>query len=204
MYTKNQHKDHLRDMYWGYGGIDFGCDEKSVLDPTQADFLGCKHGGFSVASMDHLSTECAESRLWGGMHFTSSVSAGQELCKDLGSLGFERVQKLRNNSTLGEKHVKNKERPICVDMKAPTAKPSIVSSSKSGILCTKLRKDLFNDCELSEASNETEDFNTQPSSSSKETSNEGLSSLGALSASCTVSFFLTTILFGIFVIQDSF
>ena len=32
---------------------------------------------------------CGASRLDGGMHFTGAVAAGEELCKGIGTAGFE-------------------------------------------------------------------------------------------------------------------
>jgi len=155
-FTEEKYEDYLKDMYWGFGGIDFGCDEKSVLDPSQADFLGCKYGGFSISSMKHLSKDCADSRLWGGMHFTASISAGQELCAGLGSLGFQRINRIRNNSSLGSTHVKNSERPICRETNLPSLKPSSISLPDDVTLCTKLRRDLFNDCDPDASENTLE------------------------------------------------
>jgi len=117
--------ESLKNMYWGYGGVDFGCDEMSLLDPSRADFLGCKQGGFAISDMDMLAKECGESRLWGGMHFTASVPAGVELCKGLGTLGVEHMELIRNGSTLGSTHVKKGERPICsTHTMSPTDSPT--------------------------------------------------------------------------------
>jgi len=106
----------VKDMLWGYhdgDGVDFGCAQMSILDPVRAGFLGCKHGGFGIADMEHLARECGESRLWGGMHYTVSVPAGVELCQGLGTLGVERVDFLRNGSGLGSTYVRGDARPIC-------------------------------------------------------------------------------------------
>jgi len=117
----------LKEMQWGYGGIDFGCDDRSVLDPSRADFLGCKQGGFVIENMAALSEECGESRLWGGMHFTKSVDAGRDLCKGLGTMGWEYVTKIRNGSDLGSTHIRGVgERPQCsTDTARPTPPPSM-------------------------------------------------------------------------------
>jgi len=124
----------VTDMYWGYNngeGVDFGCEEMSLLDPVRAGFLGCKHGGFAIPNMEVLARECGESRLWGGMHFTDSVPAGVELCGGLGTLGVERVEFLRNGSELEGADVRGAERPVCsTDTEGPTDGPTKAPSLK--------------------------------------------------------------------------
>merc|ERR1712238_133250 len=112
-------------------GIDFGCEEMSILNPERAGFLGCKHGGFAIPHLQHLAEECGESRLWGGMHFTASVPAGVELCGGLGTLGVERVEFLRNGSGLEGADVRGAERPVCsTDTEGPTDGPTKAPSLK--------------------------------------------------------------------------
>ena len=36
-----------------------------------------------------IAAACGASRLDGGMHFTGAVAAGEELCKGIGTAGFE-------------------------------------------------------------------------------------------------------------------
>ena len=37
--------------------------------------------------------DCGLSRFWGGVHFLSSLSAGQQLCKPIGDLAYEFVDR---------------------------------------------------------------------------------------------------------------
>jgi hypothetical protein len=37
--------------------------------------------------------ECARSRVWGGVHFTAAIDEGQELCRPIGDLAFEFIQR---------------------------------------------------------------------------------------------------------------
>ena len=41
------------------------------------------------ARADWPTAACGASRLDGGMHFTGAVAAGEELCKGIGTAGFE-------------------------------------------------------------------------------------------------------------------
>ena len=43
----------------------------------------------TYATVDALAEACGASRLDGGMHFTGAVAAGEELCKGIGTAGFE-------------------------------------------------------------------------------------------------------------------
>ena len=113
IFTNHYFSKNITDMFWGYGGIDFGCSSLSVMDPVHADFLGCKQGGFKVENMKKLAQECGDSRLWGGMHFTAAVDAGHNLCQGIGELGFTYMEKIRNQSTFGLSHLKGGERPKC-------------------------------------------------------------------------------------------
>mmetsp|Transcript_20520 Transcript_20520/g.23543 ORF Transcript_20520/g.23543 Transcript_20520/m.23543 type:complete len:642 (+) Transcript_20520:44-1969(+) len=153
IFTHEYFEKNLTDMFWGYGGIDLGCSELSVLDPARADFLGCKQGGFTIPNMDALAKECGESRLWGGMHFTASVPAGRELCTGIGSLAFEYMQMIRNGSSLCEAHVKGDDRPQCsTTTSTPTNSPSAVTLAPSISIA-------------SSVSGETEKHSSSPTSS---------------------------------------
>jgi hypothetical protein len=43
------------------------------------------------ATFTEFENECATSRLWGGVHFKASLTAGQQLCRPIGDLAFEFV-----------------------------------------------------------------------------------------------------------------
>ena len=43
----------------------------------------------TYATVDALAAACGASRLDGGMHFTGAVQAGADLCKGIGTAGFE-------------------------------------------------------------------------------------------------------------------
>lgn len=132
-YTTSMFKRNLSDMYWGYGGVDFGCSELSVEDPIRADFLGCKQGGFVIRDMPDLVYQCSESRLWGGMHYRAAVDAGYELCTGLGSLALDLVETIRNGSDFGGQFHRQKDvRPLCSSRTmTPTQEPILVESTTS-------------------------------------------------------------------------
>ena len=48
----------------------------------------------------HYAQVCGESRLWGGMHFTASVSASQEICNNLGIDAYNYVKDILQGSNL--------------------------------------------------------------------------------------------------------
>jgi len=54
----------------------------------------------SMSTMTELSDNCAQSRLWGGMHFTKSITAAQQLCDGIGLKGYEYINSLLNGQPL--------------------------------------------------------------------------------------------------------
>ena len=48
----------------------------------------------TYTTVDALAAACGASRLDGGMHFTGAVQAGEELCKGIGTAGFEYASEL--------------------------------------------------------------------------------------------------------------
>ena len=66
--------------------------ERSAADPNSRPTAGrdgrpLNHDTY--ATVDALAAACGASRLDGGMHFTGAVEAGEELCKGIGTAGFE-------------------------------------------------------------------------------------------------------------------
>lgn len=74
-------------------GLSLFCDTHGI--PT----LGCKQKeSFYVHNMSELAMLCGESRLWGGMHFTDSIKAGNELAIGIGGLAMDFVKTIKNGS----------------------------------------------------------------------------------------------------------
>lgn len=46
----------------------------------------------SWATWTDFETDCGMSRYWGGVHFLSAVTAGQDIGKQIGDLAYEFVQ----------------------------------------------------------------------------------------------------------------
>ena len=51
---------------------------------------------YSFSSFSEAAEICGQSRLWGGMHFTKSIEAGQELCKNIGQRAANTMESLYN------------------------------------------------------------------------------------------------------------
>ena len=47
--------------------------------------------GYTFDNMTELYETCGTSRLWGGMHYSSSVPDSYELCDGVGVLGYDRL-----------------------------------------------------------------------------------------------------------------
>jgi len=60
---------------------------------------------FVLENMDDLKRVCGQSRLWGGMHFTASVSAAEEICDGIGALGMKLFDELKADSSWGQTFV---------------------------------------------------------------------------------------------------
>jgi len=54
---------------------------------------------YVLSNLEELRDVCAESRLWAGLHFPASVTAGIEICRGIGQLGFNYVNLMKNNAT---------------------------------------------------------------------------------------------------------
>lgn len=95
-YANGTGRQPLVNMTFGPGGISpLYCQD----DPTG---YGCKdEDEISSEDLDDYSRQCGESRLWGGMHFTASVTRANDVCSGLGMLAFERIVVLQNNSDFG-------------------------------------------------------------------------------------------------------
>jgi hypothetical protein len=68
---------------------------------------------FFVQDMPALRRVCGDSRLWGGMHFTGSVAAAEQICDGIGSLGLDLFNELKASSTWGDAYIKGDPRPTC-------------------------------------------------------------------------------------------
>ena len=95
----------------GPEGFNANCDNTLPMS-TQ---VGCGPGPYiTAASMDEVYALCANSRVWGGMHFSASISAAEEACTGLGTMGFDFATRLNAGSTWGSStKAGDTSRPIC-------------------------------------------------------------------------------------------
>ena len=54
----------------------------------------------SWANLIDFKSDCGQSRLWGGMHFTKSVPEGERLCRGIGERSLDFMQNLKNGSLM--------------------------------------------------------------------------------------------------------
>jgi hypothetical protein len=78
------------------GSDDFGWSvsvpaDSSVIEPGVTPATDITLGPW--ATFSDFERDCGLSRLWGGVHFSSALSAGQQLCKPVGDLAFEFVDR---------------------------------------------------------------------------------------------------------------
>ena len=69
---------------------------------------------YVLENMEELRDVCGESRLWGGMHYTASIEAGEQICSGLDDLAFDWVTFLANNATYHSPHYKSDQIGTCV------------------------------------------------------------------------------------------
>jgi len=94
-------------MSFGPDGLNIGCDGL-----YQGASFGCDDSeSFSLPDVETLRNVCGESRLWGGMHFTASVSASYELCGGLGDLAWADLLEVRNGSNFTSSYIKGDPLP---------------------------------------------------------------------------------------------
>ena len=90
----------------GPDGIVGGCGTDS---PFQ---IGCGQR-FQLNDMADLAALCGESRLWGGMHFTKAVEAGNDIVTGIGELAMEFVKTIKNGSNWTNQYMRGDKRPVC-------------------------------------------------------------------------------------------
>jgi hypothetical protein len=93
----------------GQRGFSVGCDGNN--NPFR---IGCD-ASFHVHNMTELASVCGESRLWGGMHFTKSVEAGNEIVAGIGELGMEFVKTIKAGSNWTNAYTLGSSRPVCAE-----------------------------------------------------------------------------------------
>jgi hypothetical protein len=69
----------------------------SVIEPGITPASDIVIGPF--ATFTDFETVCGLSRFWGGVHFLSSISAGQNMCKPIGDLAYEFLQAHLNGTS---------------------------------------------------------------------------------------------------------
>ena len=63
----------------------------SVIEPGVTPAAAITLGPW--ATFTEFEEDCQSSRLWGGVHFQSALTSGQQLCKPIGDLAFEFVDR---------------------------------------------------------------------------------------------------------------
>ena len=71
----------------------------STIEPGN----GAENISFTYQNMQNLYEDCAESRLWGGMHFTAAIKASDTLCSNIGQDIYQYIQKLLNGGQASTK-----------------------------------------------------------------------------------------------------
>ena len=75
------------------GNILYWDQFSSIVEPLSTPSSNIS---YAFSSFSEIATICGQSRLLGGMHFTKSVSAGQELCKNIGQRAATTMESLYN------------------------------------------------------------------------------------------------------------
>ena len=103
----------LNQIKVGEGGLQVNCEGEFPFAPLVQ--YGCSDADqYTFESMADLSHQCGQSRLWGGMHFSKSVPAAEELCSGLGQASFDYVEGLQNGSDWnGKAYFNGDPRPVC-------------------------------------------------------------------------------------------
>ena len=109
LFTQEYFGENLNLLPVGKGGINHGCEEGS---PFQ---IGCRTS-YHVHNMTELASVCGESRLWGGMHFTKSVEAGNDIVSGLGQLALDFVRSIKAGSNWTNSYTQGSSRPVCGEL----------------------------------------------------------------------------------------
>lgn len=54
---------------------------------------------YTVPNLETVRNICGQSRLWGGIHYTAAIRAGEEICEGLGQLGLQYVDEIKGGAT---------------------------------------------------------------------------------------------------------
>lgn len=92
----------------------------NICNPSSHDWTCAPEQEFVLEDMDDLKRVCGQSRLWGGMHFTTSVPAAEELCSGIGALGMQLYDELKAGSSWGETFVEFPTDPADTRDQRPT------------------------------------------------------------------------------------
>ena len=118
----------------GVDGYHANCDGEIIDFPPQ---VSCNYS-FTLKDMTELEEVCGQSRLWGGMHFSTSVPAGHELCGGLGTMALDKVNEITADSNFGgNEWFAGDDRPVCsdpdMDQSGPAAGDTTVAVSKDSL-----------------------------------------------------------------------
>jgi len=80
----------------GEGGFTSGCEEDPIVGLPPWN-VGCDVDPVEM-TMPRMVELCGQTRLWAGLHFEDSMSAGEELCEGIGLAAMDHVKALRLGS----------------------------------------------------------------------------------------------------------
>lgn len=106
LFTQEYFGEKMNLLPVGEGGVILGCEEGFPLQ------IGCGTS-YHVHNMTELASVCGESRLWGGMHFTKAVEAGNEIVSGLGQLALDFVKTIKAGSNWTNSYTQGSSRPVC-------------------------------------------------------------------------------------------
>jgi hypothetical protein len=106
----------LDGMAVGPDAFNVGCQSHGASCPydslTPDEKTSCREeDAFNIGNMENLLYLCGESRLWGGMHFSASVPAGNNLCGGFGAEAYDLVKVIFNR--VKKDWEEGDPRPIC-------------------------------------------------------------------------------------------
>lgn len=54
---------------------------------------------YTIPNLEGVRDICGQSRLWGGIHYTAAIAAGEQICEGLGDLALAYVEELKGGAT---------------------------------------------------------------------------------------------------------
>jgi len=107
-FTQHFYGESLNVLRVGGDGVQRLCE---TVEPSVYSW-GCEEG-FHTPTMQDLADACAESRLWGGMHFSESISAGSGIMMGIGKEVQDFILQINNGAEWTDGIP---ERPTCASL----------------------------------------------------------------------------------------